>query len=226
MTDVLLNCDIGETVKLFDAFAAPVAGSTSFPISIPRAARGDRWFQLRYNWTTHPTVFTGYVQRSDDGVTYTTISTISNIGGVGYLLLQATGYLRFYVAANTTGAGLTVEVTVLDKVLVDKPQFDYQIINATGVEITARHGVVVLGQTAGSALTASTLPLPLPADDGKVLRITAQIAKAHTVTTPAVGIHAASTILTWAVAVGNSVLLVAYKGSWWVIGTPRGVTIS
>lgn len=64
-----------------------------------------------------------------------------------------------------------------------------------------------------------------PRDDGKMILIVATTAFAHTVTTPAGGINKTLHILTFAAAVGNWVQLIAFQGTWYVIGS-LGVTIS
>jgi hypothetical protein len=96
-------------------------------------------------------------------------------------------------------------------------------------------GAITPGGTAfllGGAANAMTLALPVAGplssggQDGVKMTIDAGDAFAYTVTTPASGLNGSLHIATFAAAVGNNIELVAYNGSWYVYGTPRGVTLS
>jgi hypothetical protein len=76
-----------------------------------------------------------------------------------------------------------------------------------------------------ATLLAMTLAAPTAAQDGTVLQIVAETAKAHTVTTPASGINGASTVLTFA-AVGDSVTLQAMNQTWVVTAIRGSATVA
>jgi hypothetical protein len=89
-----------------------------------------------------------------------------------------------------------------------------------------------LGPYSGTAfltkagIDVMTLALPVAGtDDGKILRIVAATAFAHTVTTPANGFNGASHIATFAAAIGNNIVLQAQNGTWIVLSSV-GVTLS
>ena len=92
-------------------------------------------------------------------------------------------------------------------------------IRATDAAIAINNGAVVITK---ASIAALTLALPTAGtDDGKVLRIFATTAYSHTITTPALGVNGANTIITLVSsppAAGNGVKLLAYNGSWWVQG--------
>ncbi|SRR5229473_1168370 len=62
-------------------------------------------------------------------------------------------------------------------------------------------------------------------DDGKVLRIISTTAFAHTVTTPANKINGNKLTATFAAAVGNNLVLIAFGGVWYVISSV-GITLT
>ena len=220
-----VEANIGETVKLWDANAAPVTTDATPPVFIPPCSRGDRTVQVRWSWTVAPTALSMILQRSDDNVTFASLgNAITDIGGRGQVTVTCSGFLRLYMTTNTgPGTYLTVEVSLTDKLVSGKLDQEIQVCKTTPIAVIPKNGTVFL-TTAG--VLAETLALPFPADDGKILNIVAITAQAHTVTTPANGVNGASTIMTWAAAVGNGLQLVAYKGSWWTVGTPRGITIT
>ena len=85
--------------------------------------------------------------------------------------------------------------------------------------IAIKEGLSIITKASIDVLTLAKPIAGLPAaggDDGKVLRILSATAFAHTVTTPAAGINGAFTTLTFTGAVGNTVELVAYGGTWYV----------
>jgi hypothetical protein len=89
---------------------------------------------------------------------------------------------------------------------------------------------VILVETDGSQLVV-VKRTDLDLDDPKaralaIADIVAADAFAYTVTTPTNGINASKHIATWTAAVGNSLCLVAYGGSWYTNGSPSGVTLS
>jgi len=99
--------------------------------------------------------------------------------------------------------------------------FGLEADSAAGA-IGIKEGTVFIGGSSATALTlvAPTAGLPSAGgDDGKVLRIIATTAHAHTVTTPANKINGADDTVTYA-HVGDSIELVAYNGVWLVNGTP------
>jgi hypothetical protein len=58
------------------------------------------------------------------------------------------------------------------------------------------------------------------------LSFVAMTAFAHIITTPTNGINGSTHIATFAAAVGNNITLRAKTGVWYVIGTPKGVTLT
>jgi hypothetical protein len=78
---------------------------------------------------------------------------------------------------------------------------------------------------------ACTLVAPLPGpqpfgDDGKQIELFAATAFAHTVTAPTNAINVTKHLLTFTAAIGSNVGLQAWNGTWIVLGTPNGVTVS
>ena len=72
---------------------------------------------------------------------------------------------------------------------------------------------------AGTA-AAMTLPLPLTDTDGKTLTIQAGAAQAYTVTTPtATGIKNTTGTATFGGAIGDNMVIQAYKGQWLPVST-------
>jgi len=113
------------------------------------------------------------------------------------------------------GAGFTIDVTAIAAADVIQSTMPNGIKLITGTYFILSVGV-----------DAATLALPNdPMDDGKIIRIVAGTAFAHTVTTPADGINGASTTLTFGGDAGDSVTLEAYAGTWWVLAL-NGVTVS
>lgn len=104
-----------------------------------------------------------------------------------------------------------------------------QVCAGTADKITIKQGTVII--TSGG-VNALTLAIPVAGslnaggDDFKRLKIIAQTAHAHTVTTPADGINGADDTATFGAAVSNTIDLLAYNGVWYVDGTPKGVTLS
>lgn len=98
--------------------------------------------------------------------------------------------------------------------------------------ITQKEGLLVI--TKGSAATDLTLAAPTAGstttggDDGKILRISGGGAYAHVITQTTPGFNNGSTasdVATFGTAVGQNLMLQAYNGIWYVIGS-NGVTIA
>lgn len=121
------------------------------------------------------------------------------------------------IAANVTG-NLTGNVTGVTQETVT--------LAAVDGAISVKQGVVMITKATAAALT---LAAPTAGtDDGKILRIVAAAAAAHTVTQTTPGYNGASTsgdVATYGVAVGNAMELVAYNGVWHAINL-TGVTIA
>lgn len=91
--------------------------------------------------------------------------------------------------------------------------------------ITIKRGAAYI--TKGS-IAALTLAAPTAGtDDFKFLFITSTTAFAHVITSSVRGFNGkgSSGTLTWAAAKGNSIVLMAYNGDWWVFA-PNGVTVA
>lgn len=103
-----------------------------------------------------------------------------------------------------------------------------QHITAAGA-IAVQDGKVFLQTGAASALTLANPTAGSPGaggQDGVKLEIIAIDAYAYVLTTASDKINGADDTATWAAAVGNSIVLVAFNGVWYVEGTPKGVTLS
>ena len=100
----------------------------------------------------------------------------------------------------------------------------------TSAPIVSKEGTVVLAKSSAGAWTLAAPTAGLPSaggDDGKVLRIIAGTAQAHTVTQTTPGFNnggSAKDVATWAAAIGNNLELVAYNGEWLVLEN-TGVTL-
>ena len=82
-----------------------------------------------------------------------------------------------------------------------------------------------------SVVNALTLAAPLPGvqpmgDDGKTLFVVSINAQAHVITCPSGALLGGKHLATFAAAVGNQIVLIAYNGVWIPVGTPVGVTLS
>jgi hypothetical protein len=92
--------------------------------------------------------------------------------------------------------------------------------------ITATVGAVFVTKATAAALT---LAAPAnPADDGKILRVIAATAAAHTVTQATPGFNnagAAADVATFGGAIGDNLEIIARAGIWYVLST-RNVTLA
>jgi hypothetical protein len=129
-----------------------------------------------------------------------------------------------------------VKTTLLPAVSVLNANLD--IIEATKATVSvAASGAIAVTQgtvfITDATAAALTLAAPVaglasagtPGNDGQRLTLISTTAAAHTVTTPASGINGTLHIATFAAAVGNSVELQAFGGSWYTVNV-KGVTIS
>jgi hypothetical protein len=103
-------------------------------------------------------------------------------------------------------------------------------------EITTSGAIVYKGRrillNAGSGLQL-TLAAPISGtrsdggDDGKRLKVTTLTAQAHVITCSTVGFNAkgSSGTVTFTAAIGNSCIIEAYKGNWYVTDN-NGVTVA
>lgn len=102
---------------------------------------------------------------------------------------------------------------------------DSQVASADGA-ITVKNGVVII--TKGTAAVLTLAAPTATTDDYKQLLIMSTTAAAHTVTQTTPGFNnggAASDVGTFAAAIANSLLLVAYQGVWYVVNNV-GVTLA
>lgn len=104
------------------------------------------------------------------------------------------------------------------------------VFNGVAAPITVKEGTALLTKGSAGAYTLAAPTAGLPAaggDDGKVLRLIAATAQAHTVTNAAPGFNnggGASDVATFGGAIGDSMEVVAYNGEWLVLGL-RNVTL-
>lgn len=100
----------------------------------------------------------------------------------------------------------------------------------TSAPIVSKEGTVVLAKVTAGAWTLAAPTAGLPAaggDDGKILRIAAATAQAHTVTQTTPGFNSGGSskdVATWAAAIGNNLELLADNGVWIVLEN-TGVTL-
>lgn len=102
---------------------------------------------------------------------------------------------------------------------------DYLTVASADGAITIQSGVVVITKGTACALTLGT---PTTAQNGTIIRIISATAAAHTVTATTIGFNAADAagdVGTFAAAIGNNLIVVAYGGEWLVLGN-TGVTIA
>ena len=102
---------------------------------------------------------------------------------------------------------------------------DYITAASADGAITIQSGTVVITKGTACALTLGT---PTTAQNGTIIRIISATAAAHTVTAATIGFNAADAagdVGTFAAAIGNNLIVVAYGGEWLVLGN-TGVTIA
>lgn len=124
------------------------------------------------------------------------------------------------VALSLPGLSLTGDI-----------KLNTQILSASGA-IAIKGGAVLLTKT--STLGAFTLAAPTAGtDDGKILDVVATTNLAHTITLGSGHWNGDGTtsVITAATTAydsthWNSAVLMAYNGSWYVIGTPKGFSIT
>jgi hypothetical protein len=146
------------------------------------------------------------------------VATFSiTFGGSGYSV--ATGQATAVGGAQPgAGTGFTVNVTAVqtgDIVQTKLPNGD-----------TTIEGSYVITGTAAEAISLALPVAGQAGQDGRIIRIISDTAFAHVVTTPANGVNGTLHILTFAGAVGNSITLEAYNGTWLQVGANFGVTVS
>lgn len=98
---------------------------------------------------------------------------------------------------------------------------------ATDGAISSAPGTIVI--TKGSALGSSTLATPTTTThDGYILRIVSSTAYAHVISCASGKVNGGTTttITFTSAAIGDSVTLVAYQGTWYVIGSRGTITLS
>src|SRR5690348_7387465 len=126
-----------------------------------------------------------------------------------------------YEGGTSPVAQLSANFSTLDA------KHSVEVDSADGA-IALKEGTVLITKGTAAAMTLALPTAGLPSaggDDGKTLRIMSTTAAAHTVTTPSSGLNGASHIATFAAAIGNCIMLVAYNGSWWKLSA-TGITMS
>jgi len=96
----------------------------------------------------------------------------------------------------------------------------------SAVEVESANGAIGIKQGLAALTKAGVAAMTLAAptagtDDGKILRIVATTANAHTVTQTTPGLNNLGTsgdVATFGGAVGDSLTLVAYNGIWYILG--------
>lgn len=157
--------------------------------------------------------------------TFTDPVTVPSLSASGSVTASGgfTGNLVGNVTGNSTG---THTGPVVGDVTgnANGAAFGQQVITGDSA-ITLKTGHVAI--TKGSAAAITIAAPTAGTDDGKVLMIVAETAFAHVVTCSSNGFDdkGASGTLTWTAAKGNSVILIARNGRWWVCA-PRGVAVA
>lgn len=119
----------GDTVKLWDTFASPVATDASQPVFVPASSKGGRNITVSYRFGTAPTALTLTIQKSVDNVTWVDVGTFSALGQDS-AVFNADGFVRGYLTALTGGANLTLEVQLGTNVAFDSSG-SAKVINIT-----------------------------------------------------------------------------------------------
>jgi len=97
--------------------------------------------------------------------------------------------------------------------------------STTSAPIVSKEGTVVLAKSTDGAWTLAAPTAGLPSaggDDGKILRMIAGTAQAHTVTQTTPGFNnggSAKDVATFGGAVGDNLEVVAYNGEWLVLSS-------
>lgn len=133
-----------------------------------------------------------------------------------------------YGGGATDSALLSLALLAIDAAWPPSVAHAPQHITAAGA-ITVQDGKVFLNTGAASAITLAAPTAGAPGSggqDGVRVEIIAVDAYGYVLTTPANKINGADDTATWAAAVGNSIVLVAFNGVWYVEGTPKGVTLT
>jgi len=113
---------------------------------------------------------------------------------------------------TTNFTDVEVDGSVTAEVFVGELQAPVQVLSANGA-ITIKSGVVLLTKADASAIT---LDIPDAGDDGRILTVISETAKAHTLTITG-GLNGAgegADVGTFGGAVGDYCRLVAYDGAW------------
>lgn len=146
-------------------------------------------------------------------------------------IVGKTGYMGAYVNASNQliipggigGTGVSGATIALGGNVATQTQ----VISATGAGvISIKSGTVFL--TATGAATPTLAAPTAGTDDGCRLMIESTTAQAHTVTNTSPGFNNGSTasdVATFGTAIGNGFEVVAYNGIWYVLNTPKGVTL-
>lgn len=131
------------------------------------------------------------------------------------------------VRGVTPGTAAASKPAILDSSKAISGMIDIppsQIASANGA-ITIKHGTVFLTKAGVAAMTLADPTATT--DDGKVLRIVAVTANAHTVTntTGINGAGASGDVGTFGGAKGDCIELIAYQGVWYTLNS-RNVTLA
>jgi hypothetical protein len=145
------------------------------------------------------------------------------------LVLPNSGAVVPTTGAPDYGGGATdFALVCLALGAIDGARGNFQKLTAAGA-IALQAGTVFLKAGSAAAMTLATPVSGSPGsggNDGMRLSIVAGDAFAYTVTLTANKVDGADDTLTWAAAVGNNIELVAAGGIWYIVGTPRGVTLT
>jgi hypothetical protein len=108
----IASVGVGETVKLWDAYATPAVDTYTESVFVPQTAKGARSIVIAYKFGTAPTSVTLTVEQSDDNVTFTSIGTLTNELR-DQQVYTTQNFVRVYITAIAgSPASLTLQITL------------------------------------------------------------------------------------------------------------------
>lgn len=143
--------------------------------------------------------------------------------GAAYIVGRIAEFTTDAITNSLTRCVVEYDAFTSDALSGETRAFTTTLYPANGA-IAPNEGSAVI--TKSSAIAVMTLALPIAGtDDGKRLEIRSATARAHTVTTPALGYNGATHIATFGGAIGDGMELLAYNGTWLVMSNTN-VTLS
>jgi hypothetical protein len=146
------------------------------------------------------------------------VATINLIyGGNGYATGAGQATARAGIQPGS-GSGLTINIgTVVTGDLV-RSLLPNGLYEPTGSYIITKAGI--------DAIKINAPGIGQAKQDGRIIRIISATANAHVITGPTNVFNGNTHIATFSGTLPNSLVLEAYNGAWYTVGTPQGVTLS